>query len=46
MISEIPSADDELSQRIYKSYNAYREGVISYHQISERAFINVRGDGE
>tara|TARA_B100000965_G_scaffold403355_1_gene431262 strand:+ start:690 stop:1790 length:1101 start_codon:yes stop_codon:yes gene_type:complete len=46
MISEIPSADDELSQRIYKSYKAYREGVISYHQISERAFINVRGDGE
>ena len=46
LISEIPSADDELSQRIYKSYNAYREGVISYHQISERAFINVRGDGE
>ena len=46
MISEIPSADDELSQRIYDSYNAYRKGVISYHQISERAFINVRGDGE
>ena len=46
MISEIPSDDDELSQRIYDSYNAYRKGVISYHQISERAFINVRGDGE
>ena len=46
MISEIPSDADELSQRIYDSYNAYRKGVISYHQISERAFINVRGDGE
>ena len=46
LISEIPSADDELSQRIYESYNEYRKGVIGYHQISERAFINVRGDGE
>ena len=46
MISEIPSDDDELSQRIYKSYNEYRKGVISYHQISERAFINVRGNGK
>ena len=45
-ISEIPSADDELSQRIYESYNEYRKGVISYHQISERAFINVRGNGK
>ena len=45
-ISKIPSADDELSQRIYDSYNEYRKSVINYHQISERAFINVRGDGE
>ena len=46
LISEIPSADDELGQRIYESYSEYRKGVIGYHQISERAFINVRGDGE
>ena len=36
--------DDPLSQRIYDSYQQYRKGVIEYHEISERAYINARAD--
>ncbi|MBA58785.1 MAG: ABC transporter substrate-binding protein [Gammaproteobacteria bacterium] len=46
MTAGIPDVEDELSQRIYQSYDEYRKGVINYHEISERAFINVRGDGK
>ena len=41
MTAEIPG-EDELAQRIYESYKNYRDSVVSYHEISERAFINVR----
>ncbi len=34
--------DDPLSKRIYDSFQQYRDGVISYHEISERAYINTR----
>ena len=34
--------DDELAQRIYQSYDRYRTQVMSYHEISERAYINAR----
>lgn len=34
--------DDPLSQRIYQSFMQYREGVVNYHEISERAYINTR----
>jgi len=34
--------DDPLSQRIYKSFMEYKEGVVNYHEISERAYINTR----
>jgi TRAP-type mannitol/chloroaromatic compound transport system substrate-binding protein len=34
--------DDELAQRIYRSYDRYRTQVMSYHEISERAYINAR----
>tara|TARA_E500000331_G_scaffold347156_1_gene386969 strand:+ start:4133 stop:5224 length:1092 start_codon:yes stop_codon:yes gene_type:complete len=36
--------DDPLSQRIYKSYKAYYEGVVDFHEISEKAYINTRGN--
>ena len=36
------AGDTELGKRIYDSYMQYREQVISYHEISERAFINAR----
>lgn len=38
------AGDDELAQRIFASYQSYREGVIEYHEISERAFINARAN--
>jgi TRAP-type mannitol/chloroaromatic compound transport system substrate-binding protein len=34
--------DDELVRRIYDSYIEYRDGVVDYHEISERAYINAR----
>ncbi|MDG2072890.1 MAG: TRAP transporter substrate-binding protein [Pseudomonadales bacterium] len=34
--------DDPLSQRIYQSFMQYREGVVNYHEISEKAYINTR----
>ena len=34
--------DDPLSQRIYESYQAYYEGVVDFHEISEKAYINTR----
>jgi len=34
--------DDPLSQRIYQSFMQYKEGVVNYHEISERAYINTR----
>lgn len=34
--------DDPLSQRIYQSFRQYREGVVNYHEISEKAYINTR----
>lgn len=41
VIAEIPG-DDPLAQRIYQSYINYRDGVVAYHDISERAYINAR----
>ena len=42
MTEEIVDPDDELARRIYDSYQTYRDGVVSYHEISERAYINAR----
>lgn len=36
--------DDELAQRIYQSWSEYRDNVVEYHEISERAYINARAD--
>ena len=41
VVAEIPG-DDELAKRIFESYNNYKKGVIAYHEISERAYINAR----
>ncbi len=43
LIAEIPG-DDDLAQRIFKSYKAFRDSVIAYHEISERAYINARAN--
>ena len=42
MTAEIVDPNDELANRIYNSYKTYRESVVSYHEISERAYINAR----
>ena len=42
LTEEIVDPNDELAQRIYNSYRTYRDGVLSYHEISERAYINAR----
>jgi TRAP-type mannitol/chloroaromatic compound transport system substrate-binding protein len=42
MTAQLGESDDELVRRIYQSYQQYREGVIAYHEISERAYINAR----
>lgn len=34
--------DDPLSQRIYKSYSEFRDSVIEYEEISERAYFDAR----
>jgi TRAP-type mannitol/chloroaromatic compound transport system substrate-binding protein len=41
VVSEI-AGDDPLAQRIYQSYLAFKESVVSYHEITERAYINAR----
>ena len=35
-------SEDELSQRIFDSWTKYRDNVVQYHEISERAYINAR----
>jgi TRAP-type mannitol/chloroaromatic compound transport system substrate-binding protein len=42
MTEEIVDPNDELAKRIYDSYKTYRNGVLAYHEISERAYINAR----
>jgi TRAP-type mannitol/chloroaromatic compound transport system substrate-binding protein len=35
-------ATDPMAAKVYESYRVFREGVKSYHHISEQAFINAR----
>ena len=45
MIADMVEKDeDELSKRIYKSWSSYRDDVMAYHEISERAYINARSE--
>ena len=34
--------DDEMATKIYNSYQAFKQDVIQYHEISEKAFIEMR----
>jgi len=36
------AASDALAKKAYESFKAYKEGVQSYHAISEQAFLNAR----
>jgi len=33
---------DPLSKKVYESYKKFRDQVIAYHNISERAYLNAR----
>ena len=35
-------ADDEMAQKVYKSYKEFKEQVVNYHRISEKAYIDTR----
>ena len=41
VVAEI-AGDDPLAQRIYQSYLQFKENVVSYHEITERAYVNAR----
>ena len=34
--------DDEMAEKIYNYYRAFKQDVIQYHEISEKAFIEMR----
>ena len=34
--------DDLMAQKVYKSYTEFKEQVINYHRISEKAYIDTR----
>lgn len=36
------SEKDEMSKKVYASYKAYRDQVIKWHDISEKAYLNAR----
>jgi TRAP-type mannitol/chloroaromatic compound transport system substrate-binding protein len=36
---------DPFSAKVYKSFKAYRDKVVSYHKISEQAYMDARAKG-
>lgn len=41
VVAEIAQHDD-ISQRIYQSYQAFREQTVAYSRVSEQAYLNTR----
>ncbi len=41
VVAEV-AAKDPLSQKVYDSFRAFRDQVIAWHDISERAYLNAR----
>jgi TRAP-type mannitol/chloroaromatic compound transport system substrate-binding protein len=37
------AGEDELSARVYESYNRFKKQVVAWHDVSERTYLNVRG---
>ena len=33
---------DEMATKIYNSYEGFKQDVMEYHEISEKAFIEIR----
>jgi TRAP-type mannitol/chloroaromatic compound transport system substrate-binding protein len=42
VVAEVGSGDD-LSKRIYASYEQFRSSIMDWSDIAERAFLNARG---
>ncbi len=42
VVAEIGSGDD-LSKKIYTSYQQFRASIMDWNDIAERAFLNARG---
>jgi TRAP-type mannitol/chloroaromatic compound transport system substrate-binding protein len=42
VVAEVGS-DDELSRKIYASYEQFRTSIMDWTDISERAYLNSRG---
>lgn len=38
------AAKDPMTKKVYDAYKTYRDKVVNYHQISEQAYINARGE--
>jgi TRAP-type mannitol/chloroaromatic compound transport system substrate-binding protein len=38
------AGEDSLSRRVYESFTGFRTQVEAWHYISERAYLNVRGE--
>ena len=43
-ILEENAANDETVNKVYQSYKKFKDGVSTYHKISEDAFIEARND--
>ena len=35
-------AADELSRKIYRSYQEFRKSIMNWSEVAERAFLNAR----
>jgi TRAP-type mannitol/chloroaromatic compound transport system substrate-binding protein len=42
VVAEI-AAQDDLSAKVFESYQRFRKQVVAWHDISERTYLNVRG---
>ncbi len=42
VVAEI-AEQDAMSKKVYQSFSAFREQVVAWHDISERAYLNARG---
>ena len=42
IVMEENAQNDEMFKKVYESYNAYRKSATAYHQISERAYYDIR----
>jgi TRAP-type mannitol/chloroaromatic compound transport system substrate-binding protein len=42
VVAEV-AAKDALSQRVYDSFQTFRQQVTAWQDISERAYLNARG---